>query len=185
MFLSIGESKPRCKKVFSEATMWVEDSDHSHIFISWKDSLGLRWVAEARGSGIRMISNKQFKDENIIINVYNYHMNTTGLNRLREYLWKSLGMCYGFLQIYGLLEMRILNKIYRLLKIDKKAVNRFVDGEASQICVEFALRCYEAVTGAKMLHTKFIEQMGLIEMRKFNEDKGIKLSKEVVDRING
>ena len=187
--LSIGESRPKEFKVFSRATELFEfdrkdAGKHSHIFISWKDHLGLRWVAEARGTGVRMLSNVEFKRDNEIVNIYHYDATSAGINAMIEYIWANLAKKYGYKQIYGLAEMRVLNKLYRELGRENSAVNRFADGESSQICVEFALRCLEAASGGKV-NALCLEQWGLIEMRKFNLRNGRKLPSIRIDQING
>ena len=183
MILSVGESKPRKKKLFSSLTMWFEDVDHSHVFVSWKDDLGLRWVAEARGTGVRMLSNVEFKKDNILVNIYDYETDHVGIDSLIEYAWYNMGIYYGFKQIYGLFEMRILSTIYSALGINKKAKNRFVDGYGSLICNEFASGCLTA--GAGIVIEEDIEQWGLKEMRYFNLNHGKIKPKVIIDKING
>lgn len=181
---SVGESKPKKFKLFAALIMWFEGTKYSHVFITWKDNLGLRWVAEAKGSGIRMLSNKQFKEKASVVNIYNYDSNQVGINKLTEYSWQNMAKSYGYAQIYGLLEMRVLNKLYRGLGSKRKAINRFTDGEASQICCEFAIRCIEAATGATLVNGD-LEQWGLREMQEFNLKNGNKQPKLKIDKING
>lgn len=184
MYFSIGESTPRKHKIGAEAIKWFEGTNHSHVFISWKDSKGLRWVAEAKGSGVRMLSNIEFKKHARIMNIYHYSTNRAGVDKIVDYTWGQLAKSYGYKQIYGLAEMRVLNKIYRVLGLKKKARNRFTDGDSSQICCEFVLRCAEIALG-KNLEVKDLEQWGLIETQAFNNAYGKKQSKELIDRING
>lgn len=184
MKFSIGESIPRKKKVFSELIRWFEGTNHSHVFVTWKDNLGLRWVAEAKGSGVRMLSNVHFKKEAVVINVYSYEIDQDGLESAIKYAWEQMAKAYGFKQIYGLAEMRILNKIYRMLGLKKKAKNRFTDGEASQICSEFAVRFAEAAKKEIMVEGS-LEQWGLLETQGFCNKTGVKQPREKIDRING
>lgn len=184
MKFTIGESQPKKKKIFSELIKWFEGTKHSHVFVSWKDENGLRWVAEAKGSGIRMVSNVQFKSEVEIVNIYHYEVDQDGIDKVTKYIWSKLAHKYGFKQIYGLAEMRVLNKIYRSLGLKRKAKNRFTDGDASQICCEFGVRTAEVVL-KKELVDESLEQWGLIETAKFTNKTGKKAPIELLNRING
>lgn len=189
--ISVGESRPKSFKLFSRLTEWFEGVDHSHVFISWEDQFKHRWVAEARGGGARMLSAKEFMRDNYLVSVYSYPCDEKGMERLSEYAWENMGRRYGFLQIYGLFEMRLLNKVYRAMGMNNRAINRFVDGQESQICVEFAIKSVQAATETtqkekplSIPESSKTEQWGLIEMRKFNESNGDKLDQFIVDLIN-
>jgi len=185
IYFAIGESRPKKAKIFSRLTEWFEGVGHSHIYVTWKDALGLRWVAEAKGTGVRMLSNVEFKEHNEIVNVYRYYpVNEDSIDLIIEYAWSMMGTQYGYKQIYGLLEMRLLNKLYRGLGIKKKAINRFTDGDAAQICCEFAVRCIESGLDADLVGSD-LEQWALLEMRNFNLRYGDKQPKLLIDKING
>ena len=185
MYFVIGESKPKSKKLFASLIQWFEGVDHSHIFVSWKDKLGLRWVAEAKGSGIRLLSNDHFKKETLVVNVYRYELDEAGLERLIKYVWLSAATKYGFKSIYGLCEMRLMNKIYRILGKKQRAKNRFADGDYSQVCCEFAINAAKIVYGNLVYTNGNTENYGLIETRSFNLTFGQKQPRELIDKING
>lgn len=182
--LSIGESRPKKFNLFSFLIRLAEGTNHSHVFISWKDELGLRWVAESRGAGIQMLPNKELKQKAKIIRVYNYKVSKQNLDEARKYVWETLPKNYGYRQMLGLFEMRVKNWIYRFLKSDKKASNRYIDGEFSQVCCEFAIRTIQKAKGIKV--SQEIDTWGLIETSRFciltSDDI---LTEEKIEAING
>lgn len=181
-YLSIGTSKPRKAKVFSSATMWTEGTDHSHIFITFKDPrTGLRYIAEARGGGIRMLSNIKFKQENLIVNIYRYECTQEQIDEVEKFIWESLAHDYGYKHIIGLAAMRLENMWYRFIRSNKKAANKFKDGKYSQICCEMGLRALE-ILGYDIPGN--VEDYGLKETEVINESLGKKRSKEKIDHIN-
>lgn len=185
MLIQVGESRPKKTKPFSEAVMFIEDTNHSHVFISWKDSQNRRWVAEAFGTGIRLLSNKKFKEKNLIVGVYDYETTDEGLENLLDFVWHSSAKEYAFAQIYGLLEMRLVNFVCRNLGFKYRHKNRFTDGAYSQICCEFILRGIIAATG---IHLPMInvEQWGLKETKEFNLLNSYKVADyNRLKRING
>ena len=183
MIISIGESRSKKFKAFSRATELVEGVGHSHIFVSWKDSLGLRWVAEARGSGVRIVSNVGFKEENEVVNIYQYECDQEAFDETVRYIWQNSPKSYGHLQIAGLAWMRLANWSVRLFGLENRFTNPFRDGEHSQICCEFGLNC--ATIALKKPKLKNVENFGLIEARKFNENHGERFTRDRIDRING
>jgi len=181
--ISIGESRQKKFKLFSRLTELVEGVGHSHVFVSWKDAHGLRWVAEARGSGVRVISNFEFKRHSEVINVYHYGEGINTLNAVTSYVWGMTARRYGWKQIAGLFYMRAGNAVSRVLTGKNRHKNPFRDGEASQICCEFAVNAVCITLGIK--HPEDLDSFGLVETRKFNEKHGKKQSKELLARING
>lgn len=184
MKFQVGESRPKKKKLFSNLVMWVEGTDHSHTFITWKDNELRRWIAEAKGSGVRIVSNIEFKKTAEVVNIYDYEYSSTGYNDLIDFVWENSTDKYGFKQIYGLLEMRIVNKICTMLGLKYRHKNRFTDGEYSQICCEFILRGIQRGTSV-VYGLDNIEQFGLRETRNFNLSHGHKADKIRLDKING
>lgn len=180
--LSVGESKPHKWKIGAAGIMAVECTDHSHTFISWKDQLGLRWVAEAKGSGVRMVSNIEFKQVNQVTNIFDYEVTDEQLNKAIRFVWTNLPVKYAFKQIAGLFEMRIVNFLYRCVGSKRRANNRFRDGDFSQICSEFAVRTVETATGVKA--PGILENYGLIETHAFNMKHGKQKEQAIIDKIN-
>lgn len=189
MIISIGESRPKKWKIGAELIMAFEQIDYSHTFVSWKDENDLRWVAEARGSGVQIISNFEFKRENEVVNIYQYHADPENYQLAMEYVWKNSADKYSFKQIYGLAEMRVLNWIFGG---DKQFSNRFANGDYSQICCEYSINTsllarggiayYDFITVAQ-LNT---ENMGLRETRSYNMmNCDLMLDRSEIDRING
>lgn len=178
----IGFSRPKKFRLFSFLTMWVEDTEFSHVYVSWKDPMNLRWVAEAKGSGVRMLSNIEFRKNNEIIDVYKFSTDLVGRSRVIHYAHENMGKCYGFLQIIGLLEMRIRNKLNKIFNLRNKTHNRYANGMHSQICTEYALNTYEAVYNSLVVSP---ENWGLKEIKIFLDQVGHKLNKEKINQING
>lgn len=184
MKISLGESRPKKFKLFSWATQKVEGVDHSHVFVSWKDEDGLRWVAEARGSGIRLVSNKTFKRDSEVVNIYQYPCSAADYQKVITYVWSQSGNEYGFGQILGLLLMRVGNAFARYMDGAAWFGNPFTDGNKSQICCEFALNI-AGITSNDIDVPKYIENYGLIETRQFNIENGTKAPQSKIDAING
>lgn len=182
MKFSIGESKSKGFKIFSWLVEKIEGVNHSHIFISWKDSMGLRWVAEARGGGIRIVSNVEFKQSNTVVNIYQYPCNEDQFERAITYIWEESHKDYGYLQIVGLLWMRLGNFALRKFNVKSKFTNPFRDGDFSQICCEFGINTVSESLGVEP--PEFVENYGLIETREFNFEHGLMAAKELINRIN-
>jgi hypothetical protein len=182
MSFVVGESRPHHNKIGASIIMAAEGIDHSHLYVSWKDHLGLRWVAEARGGGVQVLSNVEFKLTNKIVNVYKYSLPDLGQAAAIKWIWENLPAHYGYKQIYGLSEMRALNMIARQAGSTKRFSNRFRDGEFSQICCEFAIRaiCH----GLSMPVPKDVECWGLRETRQFNLLHGTMVGPDEIFRIN-
>ena len=182
MKISIGESYPRIFKPVAYATKEIEGVGHSHIFITWKDRLNLRWVAEARGGGIQIISNKAFKSKNFVINVYDYECNEAQYKNAIEYIWAESDKSYGYLQMLGLLWMRAHIWWANIRGKKSKATNPLRDGEHSQICCEFAINTI--VNALDIPSPDDVESYGLRETRVLNEKYGKKALEERIKRIN-
>lgn len=177
--ISIGESQPKEFKVFAAGIKFVEGTDHTHSFTSWRDNLlDVRKVAEARGGGCRFLTNIQFKHENEVVRIYQYKITPERLKKAEKYIWEQLAKPYGNMHILGLLLMRA--------KLTEG--NIFKDGEYSQICVELSVRMICIALDIDV--PKNVENWGLREMHEFNEgnyEKGLceKASQEKIDSING
>jgi hypothetical protein len=187
VIISIGESRPKKWKIGAQAIMLFEKVNFSHTFVSWVDEFGFRWVAEARGDGVQIISNYEFKRYNKVINIYQYNCSYDNYRKALEYVWRNSSDYYNFWQIYGLFEMRVLNGIFTKRDRRNYFINRFADGDYSQICTEFSIKTsLLAKTGdLKYIDTK-PEQMGLIETRYYNINNcDLMFSQETLDKING
>lgn len=160
MILSVGESRPKKWKPGAALIKAFEGTDHTHSFVSWKDQrLGIRKVAEARGSGGRIVTNHQFKAENEVVRIYQYTIEQAKLDELEIWIWENLRP-YGYRHLIGLAEMRI-RRLW-----DKKAVNRLKDGDYSLICVEMTAKAIQLALG--MDFPGDVEDYGLREMHEIN-----------------
>ena len=182
--ISVGESRQKEWKFFSRTTEFVEGVGHSHVFVSWKDQYGNRWVAEAHGSGIRLLSNEEFKRHSEVVNIYHYPYDDAARHKeIIRYIWKQSAKKYGSKQILGLLLMRAGNAGSRAFTGRNHFKNPFRDGDASQICCEFALKV-AALSSADVAVPRNLESFGLIEARRFNELNGKKQPQSLINRIN-
>ena len=183
MKLSVGESKPHKFKLCAWLIMLVEGTNPSHSFITWKDErIGVRKVAEAIGSGGKMLTNHEFKSKNKITNIYYYEIDQKSMDELEVWLWNNMRP-YGFQHIVGLLYMRLCAGIKRLFKNKSKCKNPLKDGTFSQICVELSARSIEKSKNIDLPGN--IEDYGLQEMHNINEKySDSKASQEKIDRIN-
>ena len=182
MALSIGESKPRKSKIFSNLIMKFEQTNHSHIFISWKDHLGLRWVAEAKGSGVRIVSNKEFKEDALVVNIYKYETPQENMDSVVRFIWENSSDSYSPKQILGLAIMRMLNYPLKKFGFSYRFSNPYKDGDYSQVCCELALRSLEIATDRKI--DGHLEDYGLRETQIYNQAHGVKQPPEKIKRIN-
>ncbi len=166
IILSIGESRPKKWKVGAAVIEAVEGLDHTHSFISWKDTrLGIRKVGESRGGGGRIITNHQFKEENEVVRIFQYKIEEAKLDELEIWMWENLRP-YGFKHNLGLGIMRLENLVYKTVDIQKCAKNRFKDGDYSLICVEFSAKALQLALN--MDFAGDTEDYGLREMHEIN-----------------
>lgn len=181
--ISTGESRPHEDKLLANTIMKIEGTDHSHTFISWKDQFGFRWVAEARGSGIQIVSNVEFKMNNHITNIHRYYSDEEGSYKAAiQYIWEKSLSEYGKKQLLGLGWMRLVNGLYRSLGSEERIVNPFRDGEFSQVCCEFSIRTVCTMLGIEI--PLQVDNWGLKEVHLFNMKNGEQVPQKDVDRIN-
>lgn len=174
--LTIGEARPKTWKLLAWLIQIVEGVDHNHIFITWKDpKLGVRKVAEAKGSGSRFITNTFLKKDNYVVAVYHYNVEDEGLFEMEKWLWENL-TSYGYKHIFGLFLMRL----GKVLGFSSK--NYFKDGLYSQVCVELGARAIEKAT--KINLPGDVEDYGLREFQKLNLKYGRPGDEEQIKRIN-
>lgn len=173
-----GESYPKKFKIIAYLIKLIEGG-HSHTFVTWKDEGGRRWISEARGGGGRVISNAEFKRDNLIVNVYDYETTEDRYEDVINYLWETSHSSYGKMQMIGLGIMRLMNFLFGKWK---RFTNWFRNGEFSQICCERVIRAV-MITGVSMPENP--DNMALKETRKFNQKWGKMASNERIKRING
>ena len=179
MILSVGESEPKEFKPFSTGIRFVEKTDHTHSFTSWKDPrTGIRVVAEARGSGCRIVTNTQFKADNWVVRIYQYEIDPAKLIEFEKYVWEQMGRPYGYSHIMGLLSMRL----------GITDGNPFKDGEYSQICAELSVRAISKALDEPP--PKGVENWGLRETHAWNSHNFASgrcdlATPDKIDQING
>jgi len=178
---SVGRSYPKKFKAFAYALK--KEFGASHEFVTWKDDLGLRWVAEARGGGVRMLSNVEFKEINFITDLYEYEVEDEDFKNVITYLWSSMSKKYGTKQIAGLAIMRGLNTFSKAVRWGRKFTNWFRDGDFSLICCELSLNSVRI--GKKITLPSNVENYDLDDSRKFHEKWGIIAPEDKIKRING
>lgn len=173
--LTIGESRPKKWKPLSWLIMLVERTDHSHAFVSWKDEkIGVRKVAEARGSGGRICSNFEFKRVNEVINCHYYYVPQEKIDEIEKFIWVNL-RGYAFKQLIGIALMRIA-MIFGI-----RIHNIFGDGNKSMICVELSSNVLAIAKDLK-LH---IEDIGMKEAHELNlKHRDGFASQDKIDQIN-
>jgi len=182
--LSILKTKPKSFKPLAWLIMKIEGTDFSHVAISYKDdSMGVRYVAEARASGIRILSNTQFKEDNYITSGSHYECSDERLIEVHKYIYNQLAKNYGKKHLLGLGIMRLKLLICKIIKCDKKPGNPFKDGSHSQICCELGLNVIKLVKDVVL--PVDIEDCGLKEFNRIDLKHGTPIPQEKIDKING
>jgi hypothetical protein len=182
--MSIGFSRPKDWKPVAEAIMGFEDTDFSHVFVTWKcTNIDRRKVYEAVGSGSRKISNTRFKEANYVVDIFQFEISCDDLFKIDQMTHDQAGTPYGYKHLLGLMIMRVQNYFHRLLKTGKRTGNPFKDGNYSQICVEAGAYVVELAEGIDMPGD--IEDYGLKEFYDFVSKHGRRVKQEKLDRING
>lgn len=181
--ISIGESYAKGFKPLSYATKHFEGVDHSHLFVTWKDEFGNRWVAELRGGGARIVSNREFKETNYVVNIYPHdNIPEEIYKEAMFYIWDKSDIKYSKLGMFGLFLMRVLNRFARAIGWKRRFYNFFRDGEYSQICCEFALNVLKIIKRVEFWDR--VENFGLIETRIINRSFSYPVDKDKIDKIN-
>lgn len=186
MILSIGESHPKKFKVGAALIKKVEGTDHTHSFVSWRDTaLDIRKVAEARGHGGRMLINRQFRKENHVVRMFQYELSSDKILALEKWLWEHMGP-YGYLHMLGLGVMRLENRIRKTVNAPLVG-NRLKDGDYSEICVELTAKALQIALNVDLPGD--VENYGLIEMHQINMDNYAKglcdlAPQTMIDQIN-
>lgn len=187
MILTVGESKPKRFKIGAAVIRAVEQLDHTHSFLSWRDTaLDIRKVCQAHGGGGQLLINTQFRQEHHIVRIFQYEVTPAQVQKLELWAWSHLRP-YGYLHILGLGLMRGENALLRLLGSKGRARNQFKDGDYSLVCVEMTAKAIEIATGIALPGD--IEDYGLRELHEFNCNSlksGLctKASEELINLIN-
>ena len=180
--ISIGFSTKKTWDPVSALIRLVEGSRYSHVFVTWKcTNIRRRKVFEAVGSGIRILSNVNFKKKSKIVELYHFEVDDATLFRIEQKAHDLTGKPYGYSAILGLGWMRMMGFFYRVFNINKKPTNPFKDGDYSQVCVEAGGMVLAEITKLPM----DFENWGVREMNDKAKELGQRVSQEKIDRING
>jgi hypothetical protein len=135
--VSIGLSRPNKWKILAWLIMLIEGTKYSHVFVTWKcEAIQRRKIFEAVGSGIRILSNVNFKKHAKVIELYDFYVDKKTLIEIERDAHDMSGRPYGIKALFGLAWMRLVNCFYRIIKRSKKTTNPFKDGDYSQVCIE-------------------------------------------------
>lgn len=182
--VSIGFSKPKKWKPLAWLIQKIEGTEYSHVFVTWHcSSIQRRKVFEAVGSGIRILSNVNFKKHAEVVDLFHFEASDEQIIQIEQETHDQTGQPYGTKAIIGLGIMRLFNVFNRLFKLKGRQGNPFKDGEYSQVCVEAAARILFKLI--KLPLPEDIENYGLKEMHDLVEKHGIKVSQSKLDKING
>lgn len=179
--VSIGFSRPKTWKPLASLIMLIEGTKYSHVFVTWHcTEIDRRKIFEAVGSGIRILSNVNFKKHAEVIELYSFNITDIDLITIEQQAHDMTGRPYGYKALIGLGIMRLFNMVNRVLRLKGRQHNPFKDGDYSQICVEAAGMVLKNIYD---LPYDF-EDYGLPQVNKLAQS-GNKASKEILDRING
>ena len=162
--------------------MLVEGTEYSHVFVTWHcDNIDRRKVFEAVGSGIRILSNHNFKKDAEVVELYHFYVDDATLFKIEQEAHDMTGKPYGFKALMGLCIMRVFNFFNRALRLKGRQGNPFKDGDYSQVCVEAAGMILKKMV--TKLHDLF-EDFGLKEMNSLVKDYGEQAPQKLLDKIN-
>lgn len=180
--ISIGFSKPHKWKPLAWLIKLVEGTEYSHVFVTWHcTNINRRKVFEAVGSGIRILSNVNFKKGAEVVEIYQFYVDDETLFKIEQEAHDMTGKPYGYKAILGLAIMRTFNFFNRLFRLKGRQGNPFKDGDYSQVCVEAAGMALKHII--KYMPDE-IENYGLIEINNLVSEHGEKAPQELIDRIN-
>ena len=179
--VSIGFSKPKKWKIGAWAIQKIEGTTYSHVFVIWHcKNIDRNKVFESIGSGIRILSDVNFRKKAQIIDLYHFYVDDKTLYEIEQEAHDMTGKPYGYMSLIGLCIMRLFNFFNRTLNLRGHQHNPFKDRDYSQVCVETAGMVLKKI---KELPINF-EDYGLIEM--IQEVKcGEKATQDELDELNG
>jgi hypothetical protein len=182
--LSILKTKPKEFKLLAWLIMKIEGTSFSHVAISYVDeSMDIRYVAEARGGGIRILSNTQFKQDNFIVSGSHYECDLDRIKAAHKYIYNQLAKNYDKKMLLGLGVMRLKILLCKILKCEKAPSNPFKNGDYSQVCCELGLNVIKLVKDVVLPID--IEDCGLKEFNRIDLKHGTPIPQEKIDKING
>ena len=101
--ITIGFSRPKKANILSSTIMWFDNTDYSHVFMSFKsESLNRTLIYQANRYGVYFEGLKIFTDNNIVVKSYDIEISDESHTKLLQKCVDMSGLHYGFLQILGL-----------------------------------------------------------------------------------
>lgn len=99
----IGFSKPKTRKIFSEAIMWMEQSNFSHVYIKidWP-SADRQLVYQASGLQVNFESWSYFQTHAHSVAEFNIDITEEVYKKIATYLCDNLNKPYSMKQVYGM-----------------------------------------------------------------------------------
>lgn len=180
--ISIGFSKRKGFNLISKLISFVEGTEFSHTFVSWKcTNIDRRKVYEAVGSGSRKISNHKFKEKAYITDIFQFEVDAKTLFKIDQFTHDESGTPYGYKHLVGLLIMRVKNAFWKMIGSKRRSGNPLKDKRYSQICVEAGAYVMQEA-GIEIPGN--VENYGLREFYDFVEEHGKKLDQMKIDSIN-
>jgi hypothetical protein len=179
--ISIGFSRPKKWKPLAWLIQKAEGSEYSHVFVTWHcTNIDRRKVFEAVGSGIRILSNTNFKKNAHIVELYQFEVEDATLFKIEQEAHDMTGKPYGYKALLGLAIMRVFNFFNRVFGLKGKQHNPFKDGNYSQVCVEAGGMVLDKIVD---LPLEF-EDFGLKEFNDVVKSHGKRVSQRKVNKIN-
>ena len=130
--ITIGFSRPKTKKLFSEAIMLFDGFDASHTYLQFEDSHhDLTLIYHAKGSNLHFMSKEVFDKENKTVYTFEIDLDKAKKHEVVTYLLKNAGKPYAVMQIVGIALDILCKKLFRF-----SIKNLFSKGRKSMICSE-------------------------------------------------
>jgi len=181
---TVGFSKPKKWKPLAKLIMLIGRTPFSHTFNTWKCiEIDRRKVFEAVGSGIRIISNKTFKKEAEIVELYHFEASDEAMVKMEQMAHDMAGGSYGYKALVGLGISKFCNWINYKIGLKGTQGNIFKDGNESNVCIEASARQLCEMIGLELPID--IETYDLAKYRELVKAYGVAASSEKIARING
>lgn len=142
--LRISFSRPKKWKPFSALIRWIDDSEFSHVSVSWySDRLEREIVYQASSVMVNFCEGKHFAETHEIIEQLEIEMEPETEKRVIQWAMDRAGIPYSIKQCFGILWVKIMQKI------GIKVKNPFNNGRTLYICCELAAELLELEFGYK------------------------------------
>jgi len=129
---------PKKCNPFSCAIKAVEGTEYSHVRLRWVNGWGAEMVYEASGTSVKFIGPIALQDLHVeILHSYRFDLSDEHYRKLLQLCIENAGVNYGYLQILGILLVRIFD-------LQK---NPLSSGRKSQVCSEIVGRFLQEVLG--------------------------------------